>query len=639
MQLAIDTKTKSKVDVSKLNEFLIGAFTNDELKKLTTQLTGPTRLTKKADLAQSLAQAFAGALLKRTYSKLTPIEQKAISEGLHSKEGYSETQFKAKYGKTPTFGESSGYHSRPENIRLFLQYEGSGCYRVPKCLREALLELVEKPQDPTITGIAELPEFFEYNSKSYEWDEDDPGRTIAFRNALYISPTKAPTCTVNSEQIKINCEEREEKAQSELWLILRALKEGKISVAEKSGQPSSDTMWKISRLLGLDFYQTIDGDEYKKIGLIRSFAWPMLLQSAGLAKTCGKKLGIAKSALDALSQKPHEMIAQMWKNWLQSDFFDEFRRIDCIKGQTGKAQRWMTKPSTRKKSIEIALRKCPAGSWITIEEFSRFLLASGYAFDITSNPGSLYLQSPNYGAMYYGGSKWEYMQERYIRCFLFEYAAALGIVDVAFIDPEYGSDDYTEMWGTDDLPFFSRYDGLLYFRINALGEYCLGKTRSYSGAKKKRELKVSIMSNLRITVAEGELPISDEITLDSFAERLAEGSWELSKEKSISACENGQSIRVIRQLLESLDDQELPDKVESFLSRIEKNATALQSEGEALLFFCFDAKVAAELKSHSLTKSICLIAEPNHIIVKKSNVEKFRKAIRVIGYGCAEISA
>jgi hypothetical protein len=46
--------------------------------------------------------------------------------------------------------------------------------------------------------------------------------------------------------------------------------------------------------------------------------------------------------------------------------------------------------------------------------------------------------------------------ERYMLCLLFEYAATLGLVDVAFIPPAGARRDYHKLWGTDDLLFFSR---------------------------------------------------------------------------------------------------------------------------------------------------------------------------------------
>ena len=64
--------------------------------------------------------------------------------------------------------------------------------------------------------------------------------------------------------------------------------------------------------------------------------------------------------------------------------------------------------------------------------------------------------------------------------FLFEYAATLGLIDLAYPYPSDARDDHTDFWGADDLDALSRYDGLQYFRLNNLGAWCLGHTQDHT---------------------------------------------------------------------------------------------------------------------------------------------------------------
>jgi hypothetical protein len=81
----------------------------------------------------------------------------------------------------------------------------------------------------------------------------------------------------------------------------------------------------------------------------------------------------------------------------------------------------------------------------------------------------LYISDAHYGSLGYEGyHDWEILQGRYILCLLFEYAATLGIVDVAYDSPVNARDDYDKLWGTDELWFLSRYDGLCEFRPTKL---------------------------------------------------------------------------------------------------------------------------------------------------------------------------
>ena len=74
----------------------------------------------------------------------------------------------------------------------------------------------------------------------------------------------------------------------------------------------------------------------------------------------------------------------------------------------------------------------------------------------------------------------------FMLCLLLEYAATLGLIDVALIPPAGARRDYGGLWGTDELVYFSRYDGLMYFRVTPLGAYCLGSHGRGPQARNRR---------------------------------------------------------------------------------------------------------------------------------------------------------
>ncbi|MBX9695183.1 MAG: hypothetical protein K2Z81_22545, partial [Cyanobacteria bacterium] len=355
---------------------------------------------------------------------------------------------------------------------------------------------------------------------------------------------------------------------------------------------------------------------------------------SGLVTANGKKLTASKAASSAFLQKPHEMIATIWKSWINSNLFDEFRRIDFIKGQNGKAKYAMTSPVRRREQIVTTLLQCPQGAWIRFDEFSRFMRASGNFFSVTSNPWLLYICDPNYGALGYSGSNcWQILEDRYILCFLFEYAATLGLIDVAFVNPEFGRRDFSHVWGTDDLPFLSRYDGLLYFKINDLGAYCLGKTDSYASSLRHSEPRLSVLPSGKIRLTNGELTVTQALLLSAFADQVSDDVWELSREKALESCEKGQRIDNLIKLFEELDDQPLPDQVWRTLDEAERRSKAVETVGQAILFYCRDNEVASEIASHPQTKTVCELSGTHYLVVKPANEARFRKAIRMIGYG------
>jgi len=53
----------------------------------------------------------------------------------------------------------------------------------------------------------------------------------------------------------------------------------------------------------------------------------------------GKRLALTKAGQKALNEAPEKTLQALWKHWLKTTGFDELRRIESIKGQTGKAKR------------------------------------------------------------------------------------------------------------------------------------------------------------------------------------------------------------------------------------------------------------------------------------------------------------
>ena len=68
----------------------------------------------------------------------------------------------------------------------------------------------------------------------------------------------------------------------------------------------------------------------------QSYAWPLLVQTGGLAKRAGNKLQLSTKGKQVLQRKiPFaETIAELYRRWRDKGKIDEFRRINRIKGQT-----------------------------------------------------------------------------------------------------------------------------------------------------------------------------------------------------------------------------------------------------------------------------------------------------------------
>ncbi len=197
--------------------------------------------------------------------------------------------------------------------------------------------------------------------------------------------------------------------------------------------------------------------------------------------------------------------------------------------------------------------------------------------------------------------------------------------------------NYRDLWGADDLDFLSRYDGLVYFRLNALGAFCLGLTSAYVPSELEARGSLTVMPNLQIQ-STGEALAPDELLLlETYAERESDDVWRLSRDKALSAVENGNQIAELQAFLASRDEQTLPDTVESFIVTTDRQAKALVNKGTALLIECASAEVAEQVANHDVTKSLCQRAGDRHLVVQADTEEPFRKALHTLGYGMPKV--
>lgn len=416
--------------------------------------------------------------------------------------------------------------------------------------------------------------------------------------------------------------------------MLRLIEAGRLAVSDKTFQASAATMKELAGFLsGGDFYALKPAESAweEVIGPIKAFAWPLLVQSAKLAELHGKKLALTKGGRDALGKPAAETLRVIWQRWMRSRLLDEF---NIIKGQHGKGKSSLTGTEARRAAIAEALKQCPVGSWIKFDDFSRFMQAAGYVFEVTRGPWGLYVEDAKHGSLGYAGDDgWSIVQGRYVLCLLFEWAATLGMIDVAYIDPQNARRDFRDLWGTEDLAFLSRYDGLVYFRLNPLGAYALGLKDEYKPSQVKAKAALTVLPGLQIKIAEGALATDEALLLEIWAEKESQTLWRLDRDKAFCAIESGHPIAELREFLQARDEQSLPETVESFILTAARQAGALKNTGTALLIECADAGIADRIAHHEATKKLCMRAGERHLVVKIEAEEQFRKAVHVLGYG------
>jgi hypothetical protein len=584
----------------------------DDLKKLAihTRQKIPTR---KADIAAVIKQYLDGERLKAVWQGLDDLQRAAVAEVVHSSSThFLADRFAAKYGRSPDWGTADkyGYRRNPSPLGFFF-YGGV----MPDDLKARLKTFVPKPEASKVKTLSELPAAYDL-----PWSRWNP---------------KTRTREKGTEEVPLAVHQTELTAQRELLSVLRLIDSGKVSVSDKTRRPSAVTIKAITNVLeGSDYYPVLPvKSEWhdENAGPIRAFAWPLIVQAGGLAQLSGSKLQPTRAGRKALSEPAAKTLHKLWSRWIDTTLLDELSRIECVKGQTGKGKRGLTALSSRRDAIADTLAACPAGSWISTDEFRRFVCASGNDFTVSRNAWDLYIGEKQYGSLGYEDGV-QILDERYLLAFLLEYAATLGVIDVALIPPVGARNNYGGLWGTDDLVYFSRYDGLMYFRITALGAYCLGAETEYQAAPVETRPVLSVLPNLEITAIGSELDQGDRIALDTYAIQVSDLVWRLDQAKLLAAVEEGRPIDEIREFLTARSSVAIPDTVARLLDDVAARSIKIRDQGLARLVKCADPALAALIANDSRTRKHCMLAGERHLVVPASSEAAFKRTLREVGY-------
>lgn len=297
----------------------------------------------------------------------------------------------------------------------------------------------------------------------------------------------------------------------------------------------------------------------------------------------------------------------------------------------------MTAVADRRRVIAGVLRNCPPGRWIKVDELWRHMQATGKVFGevfgVAHDPWRLYIAEAQYGSLGYDGyHNWSVLQGRYLLALFFEYAATMGLLDLAYSAPAGARNDYRHQWGTDDLEFLSRYDGLSCFRINALGAYILGITRSYEPAVVFPQSGTRVLPNLEVVAGSGRFEPGDEAFLAVFCARRSEAVFSLDRSVALAAIEKGHRADELRSFFERASGSDLPETARAFLADLERRSGMLSVAGHAILIECADETAAVRIANDAKTKRLCLLAGPKTLVVPAQSETVFRRAVRDLGY-------
>ena len=580
-----------------LLDALFDSYTVDILRPL-TKLVCHNVPSRKMDMVNAICRTMLSTNLKSHFDRLDEIEKAAVQEAAFSPEGVLDsTKFKAKYQHAPPVWKSLGWPVKAHLVDLFI-VKG----HVPEDLRNLLNRLLKEPEKDRIKYTNKLPK-----SISLDIHEKTVERKLFVRNTA--------TSALNN-----------------LQTVLSLVDGGKIKASAKTGRPTLAAQKNLAKLLQ-------EGDWYKEdeiledIGHIQAFAWPVLLQGVGLAKANGSTLKLTNKGKRALKGDLPQTIKDAWGRWYASKFLDEFSRVDQIKGQKSTRGRTLVASHTRRPILYDGLLLCTPGRWLTVKELIRAMNSEGLDFEVARYGWKLYVGDSQYGHLDEYGDQ-AMVKTRYMLAFLFEYAATLGIIDVAYIHPDGALSDYPKWdWGMDDTSFLSRYDGLVYIRLNSLGAFAMEMTDVYKTEPTEARAVLTVLPNHDVVVTDAQaLSLADKLFLEKTCQKKSSALWVLTTRTLLEAAQNGTRIEEIKTFLKSRSAQPIPKTVTTLLTDVKKRSTGLEYAGRTHLVACKDTVLQKLVASDATLSKLCRPAGKKHLVIMPGKEKQFITALVRLGY-------
>ena len=575
------------------------SYTVDTLRPLTKWVCDKTP-SLKGDMVAAICRTMLSDKLKFHFGRLSDIEKAAVQEAIFSPEGELDSiKFKAKYQQEAPIGRSLEWRSNGYLVDLFIVNR-----HVPDDLGNLIIEFIKKPEKDCINYSDELPKSIHLDIHEKTVDRD-----------LNVRNTAAA-------------------AINNLETILRLVEGGKIKVSGKTGRPTLAAQKKLAKLLQEgDWYE--EGDILGGIGHIQAFAWPVLLQGGGLAKADGSTLKLTNKGKKALKGNFPQIIKEAWGRWHNTKFLDEFSRVDKIKGQKSSRGRTLFAAHTRRPVLYDGLSLCTPGKWLTVKEWVRAMNSEGLDFEVVRYAWKLHVGNSRYGRLDEYGDL-TMVKARYVLAFLFEYAATLGIIDVAYIPPDGALPDYPTWdwdWDLDKDNFLSRYDGLIYIRLNSLGAFAMEITDVYETEPTETRAVFTVLPNHDVVVTDAQaLSPADKLFLEKICQKKSSALWILTTSTLLEASQNGTRIEEIKTFLKSRSAQPIPGTVTTLLNDAKKRSTGLEYAGRTHLIKCKDTVLQKLVSSDAKLSKLCRPAGNKHVVIMPGKEKQFMTALVRLGY-------
>ncbi len=578
---------------------ILNAYTTEPLRKFVMMLGGPASISRKADrIAFITRQLLDPASFRRIWRQMTPAEREMIAFAYHHG-GTLDLEQYLWSGKPLVERSKGGYYSYdPMPIDLFL-----GAGRIPLELMPLLEEVLPPAQPFRLTGPREAPASFQPYANSDE---------------------TVPLLRADTEEAGLH--------DLRVYLHLLSARRLKLTV---TGNLNVRSLRLLLENAMQDDFLPLPEDKPKFEHTIRPFGLVTFARESGLVTLGGNLTPEGEAYLD--SSDPALLLAA-FERWEEGNSFDELQRLPHIRGKRARRVR-LTPPAERRGRIIEALSWCPVGEWLDVYEFYRAMHIWELDFTVEEPPGDILYVGRRSQYYYYEAwadsiSAWYLIEGQYTNVVLWEYLATLGALDILYTEPEeavFPADPY----GDYDELYYSRYDGLKYFRITPLGAYLFGQSGEYTPRRPETEaplLRVASGGTIEVLDA-GRLTPALRLQLEEMARPEGETRYHLEAERILPRLEEGKPVAAFRSFLQTHSKAPLPPAVEAWFETQALHSRAFQEGAHFIAIKVRQAGLLEQLLQEPTFRRLCRKLDDKTLLVAQNKLTAFHKALRKAGYG------
>jgi len=565
---------------------------SDQLKEYVKLCGGPSSLTRKADRANFLVETLTDPVqLRRLWEQMDDLSRKAVAAAYHNDGIFNSTAFIAQYGSLPERPQNDRWSYRREPIVQDLFIHSN---EIPTEVMALLAPIVPAPERFQLTGSQDVP--------------DVVGK--------------------KGQAIEIFVAEREIAGLHDLTLYLTLLGRESLKLSTSSYRLTPKSVETL--VAGLQMGDLFS-DAEKAEDAILPYGLTVFCSQSGLTTYKGK---LSELANNFLATNDAHLLLEAFESWAEGGKYDEIERIQALRGVRSRGIR-LTSPASRREKILEALSWCPTGVWISITDFYRAIRVWHFDFDLENGTDKLYVGYRGNQRWYEPWapmeSQWLLTTGLYINTILMEYLAAIGAIDIVYSYPE-NQTFPGQAYNYDELTY-SRYDGLLYFRINPLGAYFFGQADGYESSQPPASALFAIAADGSIALLQPkEVSAAQQAQLDQIAEGQGE-RYRLSVAKLLGVLESSADLEIQRNFLRQNNRGELPVEVIALLDKIEADSKALRITTKSLTIQVRSAELVRQVLADPKAGKIARQLDDKTLIIPASRETAFRNALREMGYG------